>query len=37
MIRGWSLGAVAGDLMVLGGFVVFFALLASRMIQRQVA
>jgi len=37
MIRGWDLGAVAGDLAILGGFVVFFAFVASRMIKRQVA
>lgn len=37
MIRGWGLDAVTGDLAAIGGFVLFFALLATRMIKRQVA
>lgn len=37
MIRGWGLGSVTADLAVIFGFIVFFALAASRLIKRQVA
>lgn len=37
MIRGWGLGSVLGDLAAICGFILFFALLAARMIKRQVA
>lgn len=37
MVRGWSLGSVGKELAVLGGFLVLFTLLASRLIKRQVA
>ncbi len=37
IVRGWSLESVGKELAVLGGFAVLFALLASRLIKRQVA
>ena len=37
MIRGWGLDTVVSELAVLAGFVIFFTVLASRLLRRRIA